>query len=233
MTDVMTRLAIAAALALGACASDPPRLAPGASAESPKPIAVSLIKLTHDIPFREAQLAPDERQDADLAAFLGSGEERARDHVFVLAGSTSLDGERAGALVARLGLRGVSAAVIRDSGQPAGLLRVIVERYVASAPDCPDWSRIAWANFDNLTSTNFGCATAADLAAMVADPHDLIGGRALGPVVGDPATFAVERYGAGVSPVVGAGAGGASGSGVGSSMAGAQSGGAQPGATGP
>jgi pilus assembly protein CpaD len=217
MTQSMTRPAIGAALAatalaLAACASNPAALVPAGSPETPKPIAVSLVKLNHDIAFEDGGLAPGARQAADLETFLTSSGDTGRDHVYVLASATSLDGERADALVARLGAKGVSASAIRDSSLPAGVLRVTIERYVASAPDCPDWSRVAWANFNNLTSSNFGCATSADLAAMVADPHDLIGGRTMGPVVGDPATFPIERYRIGAISLRPAGAG-ASGSG--------------------
>ncbi len=153
--------------------------------------------------------------------------------MFVLAGSTSLDGQRADALVARLRARGSSAAAIRDSSRPAGVLRIVIERYVATARDCPDWSRISWANFDNLTSPDFGCATNADLAAMVADPHDLIAGATMGPVVGDPAVHAVERYRSPAGSGASTGLAGALGALIGGQSGGGSGGGAPGGGTGP
>ena len=54
-------------------------------------------------------------------------------------------------------------------------------RYVAQTPSCGDWSRNLAVTFDNTASPNFGCATQKNIAAMVADPRDLVGPRALTP----------------------------------------------------
>ena len=58
---------------------------------------------------------------------------------------------------------------------PPGIVRVIASRATASVPNCPDWG-------DKLapsvaTSPNFGCATNSNLAAMIADPNDLVLGQ--------------------------------------------------------
>lgn len=55
--------------------------------------------------------------------------------------------------------------------------RVVVSRMTASVPGCPDWSRTAQGNFNQHTSSNFGCATNSNLAAMIANPEDLLQGR--------------------------------------------------------
>ena len=47
-------------------------------------------------------------------------------------------------------------------------------RYQASASPCGDWSTDYAKSFSNLTPPNFGCATQHNLAAMVADPYELI-----------------------------------------------------------
>ena len=53
----------------------------------------------------------------------------------------------------------------------------VVANGAASVPNCPDWSSQR-ADSAALTDSNYGCATNANLAAMVADPNDLIHGRA-------------------------------------------------------
>lgn len=58
-----------------------------------------------------------------------------------------------------------------------GTVRVVVSRASASVPGCPDWSRDATQNFENHTTSNYGCAVNSNLAAMVADPVDLVRGR--------------------------------------------------------
>jgi len=60
---------------------------------------------------------------------------------------------------------------------PAGAVRVVISRSTAFVPGCPDWSGSSSPYFDGATDTNYGCATNANLAAMIADPQDLIAGR--------------------------------------------------------
>ncbi|MXP25726.1 pilus assembly protein CpaD [Altererythrobacter indicus] len=57
-----------------------------------------------------------------------------------------------------------------------GLVRVTLARSTASVPGCPDWQESYSTHFGNETANNFGCATNANLAAMVADPEDLVRG---------------------------------------------------------
>lgn len=64
-----------------------------------------------------------------------------------------------------------------------GAVRVIVSRTRASVPGCPNWSVPSQPNWSNRTMSNFGCAVNGNLAAMVADPQDLVWGREGGPVV--------------------------------------------------
>lgn len=47
-------------------------------------------------------------------------------------------------------------------------------RYVATASDCGIWQGETARGYANLRSANFGCATQNNLAAMVADPRDLV-----------------------------------------------------------
>lgn len=92
------------------------------------------------------------------------------------------------AAVAEYGLRIDDAAPVTPGQVPAGSVRVVASRTTASVPGCPDW-----APEDNgvsprqNTSSNYGCATNANLAAMIADPNDLVLGQA-GSVYGDAAT---------------------------------------------
>lgn len=58
-----------------------------------------------------------------------------------------------------------------------GVVRVVVSRARAFVPGCPDWSRNSSDDFDAHTSSNYGCATNHNLAAMIASPADLVRGR--------------------------------------------------------
>ena len=52
----------------------------------------------------------------------------------------------------------------------------VVNGNVASVPGCPDWSDSGKPPSEGQSS-NFGCATNTNLAAMIADPADLLRGR--------------------------------------------------------
>lgn len=62
-------------------------------------------------------------------------------------------------------------------------VRVVVSRTRAEVPGCPNWSVPASPNYNNRTMSNFGCAVNGNLAAMVANPEDLIHGREGNPYV--------------------------------------------------
>lgn len=91
------------------------------------------------------------------------------------------------ALLGRRGMRTTGTAPVTAGSVPPGAVRVVVSRATASVPGCPDWSRPASPDFVGSTTSNFGCANNSALAAMVADPLDLVHGREAGAAT-DPAT---------------------------------------------
>ncbi len=60
---------------------------------------------------------------------------------------------------------------------PYGSVRLIVRRATASVPGCPDWHDKQENSMSGGTSSNFGCATNSNFAAMVANPEDLVRGQ--------------------------------------------------------
>ena len=58
-----------------------------------------------------------------------------------------------------------------------GNIRVVVTRSQASVPSCPDNRTAHGQNFNAGNNSNYGCAMNSNLAAMVADPEDLVRGR--------------------------------------------------------
>lgn len=60
---------------------------------------------------------------------------------------------------------------------PAGSVRLIVRRATARVPGCPDWHDTQETNMTLATSSNFGCGTNSNWAAMVANPEDLVRGQ--------------------------------------------------------
>jgi pilus assembly protein CpaD len=90
-------------------------------------------------------------------------------------------------LLSRRGMVSLNGAPVTPGAIAPGSVRVIVSRASANVPGCPDWSRSSSPEFVGSTMSNYGCASNAALAAMVADPTDLIQGREAG-AGGDPIT---------------------------------------------
>ena len=97
-------------------------------------------------------------------------------------------------VAAEYGLLLSDGAPISTGMVQPGSVRVIVSRSTASVPGCPIWED-ELVGAPERTSTNYGCATNSNLAAMVADPNDLVLGQA-GAIRGDAATAskAIRQY---------------------------------------
>jgi pilus assembly protein CpaD len=80
-------------------------------------------------------------------------------------------------LAARYGLMISDTAPVTSGYIEPGQARVVLTRSTARVPGCPDWSAKSDMNYNNAMSPNFGCATNGNLAAMVADPQDLLEGK--------------------------------------------------------
>lgn len=64
------------------------------------------------------------------------------------------------------------------AGHPgADTVRVVVSRASARVEGCPNWSRGNGPEYSGSNASNYGCATASNLAAMIANPADLVEGR--------------------------------------------------------
>ncbi len=98
------------------------------------------------------------------------------------------------AVAARYGLLVDEAAPVTEGEVAPGTFRVIVSRSKAEVPGCPDWSRASQPEFGANTMSNYGCATNANLAAMVANPEDLIIGRGSSVADAQTAGKAIKSY---------------------------------------
>lgn len=80
-------------------------------------------------------------------------------------------------LVKRYGLLLADRAPVSAGLATNGGTRVVVSRASASVPNCPDWKDSYEGDFQGGATFNYGCATNGNLAAMIADPEDLVRGR--------------------------------------------------------
>ncbi|MDP8994069.1 MAG: CpaD family pilus assembly protein [Pseudomonadota bacterium] len=132
-------------------------------------------------------LSERERLDAWFRSLeLGYGDRIAVDEASGYAQSEVR--EDIAAVAADYGLLLSEGAPMTAGAVPPGMVRVVVTRMSASVPGCPNWGGQELGGRVQ-TSPNFGCAINSNLAAMVADPNDLVLGQA-GAAAGDPATAA-------------------------------------------
>ncbi|HVF83477.1 MAG TPA: CpaD family pilus assembly protein [Sphingomicrobium sp.] len=95
----------------------------------------------------------------------------------------------------RYGLLVSAAAPVTVGAIPDGAVRVVVSRTRASVPGCPNWSEEGAPNYNNRMISNYGCSVNSNIAAMIANPQDLVYGRE-GTGINDPTTSnrAVDVY---------------------------------------
>lgn len=73
----------------------------------------------------------------------------------------------------------VSVESYHAGGSATPPIRVSYMSYVATAPECGSWPTNLAQSESNLNYPNLGCATQKNLAAMVANPADLLGPRTM------------------------------------------------------
>ena len=71
--------------------------------------------------------------------------------------------------------------LVASHDAPDGDMRVEINfvSYAAHTDKCGDWSEDLAYSADNLTPKNFGCSVQQNIAAMVADPRDLLAPRTM------------------------------------------------------
>ena len=99
------------------------------------------------------------------------------------------------AIAGQYGMMVSAGAPVTTGAVRPGTVRVVVSRRRAEVPNCPNWSSPSSPNFDNRNMSNFGCGVNTNIAAMIANPEDLIHGReAAGTTNVDTASRGVILY---------------------------------------
>lgn len=210
-------ICLSLAAALPACT---PETSEYTETEAPKQLHVDYVRLSHVVTFSpgKMELAPGEAEK--LNVFLGDSEVGSQDHVYLEpSNENQLTATRIGEVVREMSKHGVGAQTLPAGLEPADRMKIIVERYVVTPPDCPNWTTPGYGNHSNQTHSNYGCADASNFARMVADPRDLVVGRTMGPGEGDPAIAGLTRYRQGKVTPLGASGGFSATGGTGGSQA--------------
>jgi pilus assembly protein CpaD len=172
------------AAALSGCAYHPgPDLEAGVQAVN-VPV-VSRSDFVFDAAAPDGTLSPSEAGRLD-GWFQGLGL-RYGDVVYVDGSYPDAARAQVAGIAGRYGILVSPGAPVTAGAVAPGSVRVVVSRTVASVPNCPNWDRSAQPNYNNKMMPNYGCAVNTNLAAMVANPEDLVHGRE-GSGIGDATT---------------------------------------------
>lgn len=119
-------------------------------------------------------------EQARLNGWLNSLQVGYGDHLAIATEDAYVSPAMKDGIAAVLGQRGM---LIEEDGSaaagraPSGSVRLILRRATAHVPGCPNWSDKQESYMSGRTSANFGCATNSNIAAMVANPNDLVRGQ--------------------------------------------------------
>ncbi len=163
-------LLLAPALLLGGCGTY------NGGVDSVYQPVVSRTDYALDLQTSGYGLAPGESQRLSgwlQAMRLGYGDQVAIDD----GGDGSTGREQVAAEAGHYGILLADRAPVTQGQLAPGTVRIVVTRTTASVPNCPDYSRQYQPDYSASTSSNFGCASNRNLAAMVANPADLVRGQ--------------------------------------------------------
>lgn len=166
-------LVLALGSTLAACAANTPEVA-SAGMEPVNVPVVSRAHYVYDAAAYGGALAPGETDRLD-GWFRGLGV-RYGDDIYVEGGTDAARGQVA-EVASRYGLALLAGAPVTAGALRPDAVRVVVSRTEARVPNCPNWSGDSQPNFNNSMAPNYGCAVNSNIAAMVANPEDLVHGR--------------------------------------------------------
>lgn len=205
MTTSKLKLSLLTAMSLTvvACAGGPfngPQQA--ASVAETHPIAVDSQVVTLTIKTDETTTDLSNIDKARLRAFAASYLNNGHGSLTVTGPSgagNDYDGHEASADIRQaLNDEGVPWSAIHGAtyrtGDAANEIILSFTRYVATASPCGVWAGVRAREYRNLRTPNMGCATMNNLAAMIADPHDLVAPADVSPRDGEAAARAIGLY---------------------------------------
>ncbi|MFV0645260.1 MAG: CpaD family pilus assembly protein [Sphingomonadaceae bacterium] len=183
-------IALTIGLSLSACGGMPENR----SLYSTKQPVVERTNYTLDIAKGAGGLSiPEQRR---LAEWFETMDLRYGDRVSLddpgMSGSTR---EAVAGIAARHGILLSEGAPVTQGFVPSGMVRVVITRTDAEVPGCPDWSAKSQSNLTNGVYPNYGCAVNSNIAAMVANPEDLVNGqRGSGETIIMSSNKAIDTY---------------------------------------
>jgi len=204
-TPLIAAAAIAAAL-LSGCASRDDLTTGGIPDDYRQrhPIVVTEAEQSVDIPVASTDRRLNTAQRDMIRGFAQNYGSRATGPVYLLTpeGSPNSNAARQlrGQVRAELSARGIASSKIVNSSyvtldaKDAAPIRLTFVGTTAMTSQCGQWPKDMINDFSNQNYYNFGCATQNNLAAMVADPRDLIAPTPMGPSDSGRSLIVLDKY---------------------------------------
>jgi pilus assembly protein CpaD len=167
----------------------------------PKKPQVSQVQYSHQVSFDPASANLSGKEGDRLLGFLNNAKAARKDAFYLVSANAevpvSLSDARKTNVADYLSTFGVE---IRKLSGDFGVkipqdhsVNLIIRRYVVTLPGCPDWSGERF-TYNNVPTSNWGCANATNLGLMVAEPGDLLRGRDEGYGDGEYAATSISNY---------------------------------------
>ncbi len=200
MTHKLTRnlgaaLAVTLGLGLSACGTTSGNTAElNRSLYSVNQPVVERSTMTFDVATHSGGMAVNEQQR--LAGWFEAMELRHGDRVSIDdPASNKATRDVIASLAGRYGVLVADGAPTTAQFIRPGQARVVITRSSASVPNCPNWASNSDLSYSNNSHSNYGCSINSNLAAMVANPEDLIKGQqGTGETIVSTSTKAIETF---------------------------------------
>jgi pilus assembly protein CpaD len=167
------------------------------------PIAVRQGEITLDLAVFPGSSGLNESQKDKVTNFLADYKSQSSERLLIRAPSggpnetaaiRAYEQVRKALRKAGIDPRSVALEPYFGNGDPAAPVRLSYLQVVAVPPDCPDWSENVGRDPQNMPWPNMGCATQRNLAAMVANPEDLVRPRGETPRPGERRDVVWGKY---------------------------------------
>ncbi len=162
---------------------------------------VNEVQYAHNIAFAPTSAQLNGVEGDRLLAFLSNAAAARKDRFYLVAGNpstpVSLSDARKSTVADYLATFGIQTGILPSDfavkTPKKDAVSLIIRRHVVTLPGCPDWSG-ELTTYNNVPSSNWGCATATNLGLMVAEPGDLVRGRDEGYADGEYAATSISNY---------------------------------------
>ena len=184
--------------ALAACEGNVPDTlpvtTPASSVSAPIVVREKVSSLSLAMPPSRGGLAEADRLKLDRFLVQAAEANPEAVHLTVRGAGPDILDSAVGREAVRVGID--PTKISADPAPPAAGTRVIevtAHVYSVATRACPDTRHLTIIDSDNTASSNFGCASAANLAAMIADPRDLSVGESGGRTDSEISNAAILR----------------------------------------